>query len=117
MDLSLRMFSSSRFKGKWRGRRRAARGLLRFRLRAATRRADDLQQHPQRIVISIDHAFLQRNDRIIRDMDALWTDFSAALGDVAIADAKLALEQRHAIGPIERMHLQAGDAHQKPRPT
>ncbi len=62
------------------------------------------------------HPLLERNDRVVRDGDVLRTDLGAALGDVAIADPELFLERRHAIGHIQRMHLQRGGVDEVTRP-
>jgi hypothetical protein len=47
-----------------------------------------LNELSQRIIVFIHDAFLQRNNSIVRDRDVLGTNFSAALRDVAIADAE-----------------------------
>jgi hypothetical protein len=54
--------------------------------------AKQFQQRPQRIVKLINHALLQRNNRVIGDGDVFGTDFSAALGDVAVANATSLLQ-------------------------
>src|SRR5579872_6684313 len=52
-----------------------------------TLQAEQPQQPGQRVVVFVDHAFLQRNDRVVGNRDAFGTDLRAALGDVAVADA------------------------------
>src|SRR5580700_7041094 len=44
-------------------------------------------QTQQGIVKIINDPFLERNDGIVGNVDVLWADFGAALGDVADADA------------------------------
>src|SRR5262245_33873938 len=63
-----------------------------------------------RIVEVVHHAFLQRDDRIIGDVDRLGTVPRAALGDVAVPDPGRLLEVARARRDVEGMHLQAGDA-------
>src|SRR5262249_388301 len=67
---------------------------------------EDAEQPLQRIIVLIDDAFLERNDRVVGDGDALRTHFGAALGDVAVAEAISLLQIRGAVLDIERVHLQ-----------
>src|SRR5439155_3129394 len=64
------------------------------------------QQLSQRIVELVDDAFLERDDGVVGNRDALRTYVRAALGDVAVADALRRLEVGAAILDIERMHLE-----------
>src|SRR5207248_516771 len=50
---------------------------------------DLAQELRQRVVEVVDDALLQRNDRVVRDVDVLGADLGAALGDVAVAEAQL----------------------------
>src|SRR5208337_3292746 len=61
-----------------------------------------------RIVELVDYTFLQRNDRVIGDVDILGADFGAALGDVAESHSAFFFQILQTIGRILRMHLQTG---------
>src|SRR5262249_45342350 len=63
-----------------------------------------------RIVEVVHHAFLQRDDGVVGDVDRLGTDLRAALGDVAVPDPGRLLEVTRARRDVEGMHLQAGHA-------
>src|ERR1700722_4197604 len=63
-------------------------------------------QHEQGIIELIDHAFFQREDRIVGNVDLFGAHFRAALGDVAQADAKFILEHLGARLRIQRMHFE-----------
>src|SRR6202030_2224715 len=78
--------------------------------------APELAQEPSERVVEIVHdAFLQGDDRVIRDVDVLRAHFRAAFRDVAQADAELVLEEGSAGDAVERMHLQRRDAHEEAR--
>src|SRR5689334_6381639 len=62
-------------------------------------------QLQQRIIEFIDHTFFQRNDGVVSDVNFFRADFGAALGDVAVAEAQLILEQSYAGGAVKRMHF------------
>src|ERR1700722_629831 len=68
-----------------------------------------LTEHPEqfrhRSEELIDNPLLQRNDPVIRDVDALRTNLRAALGNVAQPDAVLVFQIAHPIFCIERIHL------------
>src|SRR5262245_13752306 len=49
-------------------------------------------QARQRVIVFIDHAFLERDDGVVGDGDVLGADLRAALGDVAQADAVVILQ-------------------------
>src|ERR1700675_32327 len=72
-------------------------------------------QHEHGIIEFINHALLQGNDRIVRDADLLGTNFGAALGDVAEADAKLILKHTRARFRVERMHFEGCNPDEKSR--
>src|SRR5262245_31211520 len=55
---------------------------------------DHPKQAGHRVVETIDHALLQRDDRVVGDGDRFGADFRAALGDVAVADAERVLQFR-----------------------
>src|SRR5271167_899671 len=69
-------------------------------------------QHEHGIIKFVDHTLLQRNDRIVRDVDLLRTHFRAALGDVAKADAELIFEHARARLRVERMHFERGNPYE-----
>src|SRR5438128_461987 len=76
----------------------------------------ELPQKPtHRIVEVVNHSLLQRDDRVVRNVNILRANLGAAFGDIAESDAQIVLQQfspRHA---IERMHLQPGDANEETR--
>src|ERR1700735_5039793 len=45
--------------------------------------ADLVAEPDQRVVLAADHALLQRDDRVVGDLDVLRAHLGAALGDVA----------------------------------
>src|SRR5438132_11863831 len=69
----------------------------------------------ERIVEVVHDALLQRDDRVVRDVDRLRADLGAALGDVAEADARLLLQVAAARDGVERVHVEAGDADHEAR--
>src|SRR5215813_11583855 len=70
----------------------------------------------QRVVLPPCHPLLQRDQRVIGDLDVLGADLSAALGDVAVAEAEGLLSLLDPVGGVGRVHLQLGHTHQVPRP-
>src|SRR4030095_5244824 len=88
-----------------------------FARRRSTRRTEDLEQLLYWIVVLVHDSLLACDDGVVRNLDALRTDFRAAFGDVAVSQAEFVLEQRQAVAGVERVHLQAGNADQKPRPA
>src|SRR5687767_8829274 len=46
----------------------------------------------QRVVVGVRDPFLERDDRVIGDLDVLRRELGAALGDVAVADPAAVLE-------------------------
>src|SRR5437867_1686493 len=66
-----------------------------------------------RVVEVVHHAFLQRDDGVVGDVDRLGTDLGAALGDVAVSDPGRLLEVRRARDDVEGTHLEARDADQE----
>ena len=75
--------------------------------------AEELQQ---RVVASVDDALLERDDRVVGDVDAFGADFGAAFRDVAESEAALVRNELGPVERVERMHLEARDADQEPRP-
>src|SRR5437763_6167555 len=61
-----------------------------------------------RIIELIHYALLQGNDGVVRNVEVLRADLSAALGDVAVADAHGVFECGGSIGAIEWVQLESG---------
>src|ERR1700721_262523 len=78
---------------------------------------DFAEEHGQRIIELVDDALLQRNDGVVGDVNFFGTDFAAAFGDVAEANAEAILEQAGTIKAVNRMHLEAGDTDEEARTT
>src|SRR5882724_5702980 len=77
----------------------------------------DLGAEPdQRIVLAADDALLQRNQRVVGDLDVLGADLGAALGDVAVAEAEVVLRDLPPVRGVGRVHLEFSDPHQEPGP-
>src|SRR6266508_908499 len=74
---------------------------------------DLAQKLRDRIVEVVDDTLLQRNDRVVRDVDVLGADFGTALGDVAIAEAELLLQESGPGRAVEWVHLERGDPHEE----
>ena len=77
-------------------------------------------QHPEepehRVVLGVDHALLERDDRVVGDVDVLGADLGAALGDVAVARCRASsCAPRAAVARVERVHLELGDADEEAR--
>src|SRR5207237_8749131 len=68
-----------------------------------------------RVVMSAHPALLERDDRVVRDVDVLRADLGAALGDVAEADAVLRADEVDALVRVERMHLERRESDEQPR--
>src|SRR6185312_11275267 len=77
--------------------------------------AEDAEQLLQRIVEAVDHALLQRDDAVVGDVNALGADLGAALGDVAVPDAKVFLERLEPVAGVERVHLHLRDVDEEAR--
>ena len=77
--------------------------------------ADLADKHEQRIIEFIHYPLLERNDGVVGDVDVFRAYFSAALGDVAEADAELVLQHLCARDAVERMHLERGRADEEAR--
>ncbi len=56
-------------------------------IQLAINQAVPLSYWPTLYGLVLGHALFQRDDRVVRDRDALGADLGAALGDVAVADA------------------------------
>src|SRR5689334_429001 len=78
--------------------------------------ADLVAQPDQRVVLAPDHSFLQRDQRVVGDLDVLRADLGAALGDVAVAEAEIILRDLPPVRGVGRVHLEFGYPHQEPGP-
>src|SRR5262249_35990251 len=79
--------------------------------------AAQLPEHPHDgVVVVVDHALLQRNDRVVGDLDVLRADLGAALRDVAEPEAGSRPDELPAVHGVERVHVQLGQAHEEARP-
>src|SRR5687767_12746961 len=94
--------------------------LGRWRLRLSRAEIGGLTAHPSqrprdRVVRARHDALLERDDRVVRDVDVLGTDVRAALGDVAVAEPVLQSREIDAVVGVERMHLERCEPHEVPR--
>src|SRR5437867_1890136 len=62
------------------------------------------------------HTLLERDDRVVGDVNVLRANLGAALGDVAEAEAVRRANEIDALVRVERVHLERGEAHEEPRP-
>src|SRR5215213_7997789 len=69
------------------------------------------------ILVPICYPLLERNNRVVRDVDIFWTDFSAALRDIAVADARVFARQLQTIHGVQRMHVELSEADEEPWPS
>src|SRR2546425_596763 len=69
------------------------------------------------VVVAAGHPLLERDDGVVGDPDVLGADVLAALGDVAHAKARLAGQQRRAVGRVFGGRLQPGHPHHVARPV
>ena len=72
--------------------------------------------HLDRVVILVGDPFLERDDRVVGDLDVLRADLGAALGDVAVAEAEIILRDLPPVRGVGRVHLEFGHPHQEPGP-
>src|SRR5579864_2266614 len=80
--------------------------------------AEQLASDPaHRVPVLVGHAFLERDDGVVRDVDVLRAHLGAALRDVAVPEPTLLASLVGAIQHVLRMHLEAGDAHEEARPV
>ena len=76
---------------------------------------DQTEQARDGVVEPIDHPLLQRDDRIVGDVDVLRAHLRAALRDVAVAEAVRVLQITQPVACVERVHLERGRVHEEPR--
>src|SRR3954470_4941780 len=78
--------------------------------------APDLRpEEGERVELPVHHAFLQRDDAVVGEVDALGADLAAALGDVAVAEPEILLRRVLAVDDVERVHVQLGQPDQEAR--
>src|SRR5258706_7907560 len=74
----------------------------------------------ERILELVRDALLERDDRVVGDLDVLRADLGAALRDVAVPDPAGVLQVLAPVGVVHRVHLEAGRpdeiarAHERP---
>src|ERR1035437_7295908 len=79
--------------------------------------AAQLARHPlHRVPMGVGHPLLERDDRVVGDVDVLGAELGAALGDVAVAEPALVTEQIAAVQDVLGVHLQARHPHEEARP-
>src|SRR5690606_18206590 len=71
--------------------------------------------HRQRVIVSVGHAFFQRDDAVVRDSDVFGAHLGAATSDVAHAGAVLVFQLGHPIVVVEGIHFETGDADHEAR--
>src|SRR5947209_4362805 len=69
----------------------------------------------KRIEELVHYAFLQRNDRIVGNLNIFGANLSAAFRNVAVPDTLRLPQLLNPVFGIKWMHLQRGYVHQKPR--
>src|SRR5437867_7451388 len=78
--------------------------------------AELAQQPHDGIEELVGHPLLERDDRVVRDMDVLGADLGTTLRDVAEADAGRVLDEGRAVDRVERVHVEAGQLDEEARP-
>src|ERR1035437_9844478 len=72
--------------------------------------------HPaHRVPVLVRLALLERDDRVVGDVDVFRAQLGAALGDVATPEPTLGARLLGAIEDVLGMHLQPRDTHEEPR--
>ncbi len=69
-----------------------------------------------RIVEPVRHPFLQGDDGVVGDVDALRAHRGAALGDVAVADPVIGLQILETVLGVDRIHFEGGGVDEETRP-
>ena len=75
---------------------------------------EDLKELSDRIVELVRNAFLERNNRVIRDRDVFRADLGTTFGDIAIPEPQVVLQQAKSITHIKRMHFNGSGTDEKP---
>src|ERR1700752_3497501 len=70
-----------------------------------------------RIELAVHDALLERDQRVVCDLDGLGAHLGAALSDVAHTKTMIILRRVLSIELVQRVHVEFGDAHQEPRPA
>src|SRR5207247_9779945 len=84
-----------------------------YRLRLLT---PELPQQPNDRIEAVRHALLERDDRVVGDVEPLGTHLGAALGDVAEPDPGGGPAERGAIARAARGHFERRELDEKPAP-
>src|SRR5881628_2030076 len=104
----------------WRGtsaRARVSEQIRRGRLsRKRLLLTPELPQQPNDRIEAVRHALLERDDRVVGDVDPLGAHLGAALGDVAEPDPGGGPAERGAIARVERVHFERRELDEKPGP-
>ena len=77
--------------------------------------AEERRDREQRVVAAVGDALLERDERVVGDVDVLGAHLGAALGDVAVAQAVVVDGHLAAVDGVERVHVQLGDPHEEAR--
>ena len=72
-------------------------------------------QFCDRIKVTIDNAFFQRNDGVVGNVNVFGAYFRTAFGDITESDSSLLFDQIDTIVGIQRMHFQSSQADKEPR--
>src|SRR3974390_2611252 len=67
------------------------------------------QQPTNRIVVVVGNAFFERNDPVVRDVNALGTDLGTALRYVAESDLDLVLDELPPVERVQWVHVEGGE--------
>jgi len=91
---------------------RTGRAVRRLRSRLGRPLRAQLTRQPRHRIVDLRcRALFQWDDRVVGDLDVFGADFLTALGDVAHADTRLAVQEAGALPRVQRMHLERGDSH------
>src|SRR5262245_50294259 len=78
--------------------------------------AGKLSQKPTHWIVEVIHdALLQRNDRVVGNVNIFGANFRTAFGDIAEANPEFVLQQFGARQTVEWVHFQPGHAHEEAR--
>jgi hypothetical protein len=77
--------------------------------------AEVAEEPEEGVVVAVDDAFFEGDDGVVGDVNVFGADLGAALGDVAVADAGGFFNKGDAVGNVEGVHLEAGQADHKAR--
>src|SRR2546427_4564164 len=90
------------------GERQSSRGLLLLTAEPAQQPHDGIEE-------LVGHPLLERDDRVVREVDVLGADLGTTLRDVAEADAGRVLDEGRAVDCVERVHVEAGQLDEEAR--